>query len=153
MSNRDPFFDPGPLIDAELELVLVAANPADPARGWVAEYIFEMRLTGTTTRVGEIRLRLALTPRLAEFGGHVGYGVEEPFRGHHYAARACKLLFPLARRHGLDPLLITCDPENIPSRRTIERIGGRLRDIINVEIEPGKWRLTCRYDAPLAEKP
>jgi len=131
------FLNPGSWVDDDLELVLVAAKPADPARERVAEYCFEMRCTGTQTRLGEIRLRLGLTDRLREYGGHIGYGVDEPPRGHRYAARVCRLLFPLAAQHGLDPLLITCDPDNLPSRRTIKRIGGVPQDIIEVEMAPG----------------
>ena len=52
------------------------------------------------------------------YGGHIGYAVDAGYRGHHYAARACRLLFGLARRHGMGYLIITCDPENTASART-----------------------------------
>jgi predicted acetyltransferase len=56
-----------------------------------------------------------------------------PFaRGHHYAERACRLLLPLARRHGIQPLWITCNPDNFPSRRTCERLGAKLVEIVAV---------------------
>ena len=64
--------------------------------------------------------------------GNVGYLIHKPWRGHHYAARACRLLFSLARRHGLEKLYITCQPDNAASARTCELAGGRLVEIAPV---------------------
>ena len=63
------------------------------------------------------------------YGGNIGYAVDEPHRGHHYAAKACRLLFKLARRHELGYLIITTQPSNLPSRRTCELLGGELLEI------------------------
>ncbi|MBQ1404088.1 MAG: hypothetical protein IIY85_02240, partial [Lachnospiraceae bacterium] len=41
--------------------------------------------------------------------------LDEPFRGNHYAEKACRLLFELARRHEMDYLIISCQPTNLPS--------------------------------------
>ncbi len=73
--------------------------------------------------VGTINLRLASTSGVILYAGHIGYGVHPEYRGHHYAARAVRLLIPVAHRHGIDPLWITTDPENTASRRTLERAG------------------------------
>ena len=100
-------------------------------------------------KAGLIHLRLWLTPKLEQFGGHIGYEVAEPFRGHHYAARSIKLLLPLARRHKINPLLITCAENNFASRRTCELAGGKLMGIRPVEVEPGKNRSTCYYEIAL----
>ena len=45
-------------------------------------------------------------------------------RGHHYATKACQLLFKQARKHDMDYIIITCVPENIASSRTCEIAGG-----------------------------
>jgi len=79
----------------------------------------------------------------------MNYEVNEEFRGHSFASRSCKLLFPLAKKHGLSKLLITCDPDNIASKKTCAAIGGILIDTIYVEIEPGRFRDTCRYEIPI----
>ena len=83
------------------------------------------------------------------YGGHIGYGVLPRYRGHRYAARACKLLFPLARRHGLNPLWITCNPDNIASRRTCELAGGKLVEIVDlpedIDMYQAGERQKCRY--------
>ena len=58
------------------------------------------------------------------YGGNIGYTVFPPYRGKHYAAKACKLLFELARMHGMEYLYISCDPDNVASRKTCEYAGG-----------------------------
>jgi Acetyltransferase (GNAT) domain len=72
---------------------------------------------------GGIGLRIGHTPDIELYLGHIGYNVQPFARGNHYAERACRLLCPLALAHGMRPLWITCNPDNIPSRRTCERLG------------------------------
>ena len=52
--------------------------------------------------------------------GHIGYTVEPEFRGHGYAYEACMLL---KNQIDNDELYMTCDPNNIPSLKTIEKLG------------------------------
>ncbi len=56
--------------------------------------------------------------------GHVGYAVVPWKRRRGIATRALALLLPLARGAGLRRILLTCDKDNIPSRRVIEANGG-----------------------------
>jgi RimJ/RimL family protein N-acetyltransferase len=72
---------------------------------------------------GGIGLRIGQTPDIELYLGNIGYNVQPFARGNHYAERACRLLKPLALAHGIRPLWITCNPDNIPSRRTCERLG------------------------------
>jgi len=81
--------------------------------------------------------------------GHIGYHVEPAYRSRHLAARSCRLSLPLARRHGLHPLWMTCNPDNWASRRTCELAGARL--VETVDLPPnnpiylsGELR-KCRY--------
>jgi len=139
------FIDPGKLIDGNLELVLVETRPAVSEDDRVPEYKFEMRSILSGEIAGNIGLRTYLTDQLALYGGHIGYDVEPNFRGEYFAARSCKLLFELASFHGIDQLLITCAPDNIASRKTIERIGGKLNEIGQATTEEGIERETCYY--------
>ena len=147
--------DPGPLVDGDLELVLAQFLAGNPAEGLVPMYRFQMRHTADGSPIGEIDLRIALTPALYQYGGNLGYYVEPDFRGRRYAARSVRLLFGLARAHGLDALWITCAPDNLASRRTCELVGGVLVDIVPLPRwaaahEPGR-KLTCRYRVDLME--
>ncbi len=114
----------------EIRLVLEKATPGDDEKGWVPAYHFAIcDLEGN--KMGVCDLRLGHNERLY-FGGNIGYRVEEPFRGHRYAAKACRLLFGLANRHEMEYVIITCNPDNIASRRTCELLGGTLLEICEV---------------------
>ena len=121
------FLDTSDLCTREISLGLDHTFSGDPSRGWVPAYYFHI-LDRDGNRVGACDLRIGHTEGLY-YGGNIGYAVDEPFRGHHYAAKACRLLFDLARRHGMEYLYITCRPENLPSRRTCELLGGELLEI------------------------
>ncbi len=149
LTSKFVFFEPGDLIDGDLELRLVKTLQANESENHVPEYEFHMFKMGTDSLMGIIGLRIDLNDRLKKYGGNINYEVKEEFRGHRYASRSCKLLFSLARKHGLSKLLVTCGPDNIGSKKTCEVIGGQLIDIINVEIEPGRFRDTRRYEIPI----
>jgi predicted acetyltransferase len=149
--DSDPFqfINPGLLVDNDLELIVKETSPGDAANGIVPEYKFAMINPLTRLEMGRIHLRVSLTEKLKDYGGHIGYEVFEVNRGHHYAARSCRLLFPLIRKLGINPAVITCDPENTPSVKTIESLGARLVASKDVEIEPGVWRTTNVYHLKL----
>lgn len=139
--------DVPPLVDGELELHLTERTPGDPVRNWVPAYHFELRVGGQPA--GSVSLRVGDNYFIQHYSGHIGYGVAPEFRGHHYAARACLLLFELARRHGMKTLWITCNPENVASRRTCERVGGELVGIVDLPPDSDLYkegeRQKCRY--------
>lgn len=143
------FLNPGPLRDGELELRLRHAAPGDPDRAWAPAYLFDMYLANREVKVGAIDLRIGNMPRLVLYGGHIGYGVDEAYRGRHFAARAVRLLFDLARRHEMTTLWITCNPDNWASRRTCEIAGGELVEIVDLPEDNDMYldgeRQKCRY--------
>jgi predicted acetyltransferase len=139
------FVAPPDMRDGDLVLELARTHPYNPQKGYVPAYEFAMVHAGIGAVMGQIDLRVGLTQKLKILGGHIGYEVDEPFRGHRYAARSCRLLLPFARSLGISPVLITCDPANIASVKTIESLGAELLDTYEVEIEPGVVRWTNRY--------
>ena len=147
--NTFTFYDPGPLIDDDLELVLVECYPGDMERGYVPTYKYEMQIQDTGIPVGRVELRVGKTDHLVNYAGQIGYEVNPEHRGHHYAARSCRLLFSIARHHDLNPIWITCNPDNQASRRTCEIIGGELVEIVPVPVKSSIYRRgdrqKCRY--------
>ena len=106
-------------------------DPADADRpDWLPAYHFRICLPDGT-EAGVCDLRVGHNESVY-CGGNIGYRVHPQHRGRHYAGKACLLLFALARRHGLTYLYITCNPENIPSRRTCEFAGGRLEAVVDL---------------------
>ncbi|MBZ5738459.1 GNAT family N-acetyltransferase [Nocardioides mangrovi] len=81
--------------------------------------------------VGFLALRHALTPWLLEEGGHIGYAVRPARRREGHAGRALALAVGEAGALGLDRVLVTCDDDNVGSRRTIEAGGGVYEDTRN----------------------
>ena len=139
------FIEPNLAADGDLELRVKQLCPYNPQLKFVPEYKFEMVHVPGGHVMGEINLRVGLTKKMKEYGGHIGYRVLEPYRGHHYAARSLKLLIPLLRRLGINPVVITCYPENLASAKTIEANGAKLAACKEVEIEPGVYRKTSIY--------
>ncbi len=112
----------------EIKLVLEKTSGPVPELGWVPAYHFAI-CDKQRNRMGECDLRLGHNEKLY-YGGNIGYCIDKPFRGHNYAAKSCLLLFSLAMLHKMKYLIITCDPDNIASRKTLERLGGELLEIV-----------------------
>ena len=126
MEFLDTFF----LKNDEMTLRLEKTVEGDDARGWLPAYHFAIcRPSGE--KIGVCDLRVGHNESVY-YGGNIGYRVEPTYRGHHYAGKACLLLFELARLHGLDWLIITCNPDNWPSRKTCEWAGGQLMEIVEL---------------------
>lgn len=128
------------VVGDELQLVLLEEVPGDRAMNHVPVYKFRMTLVGQDEEIGRIQLRIGNTRHIVMYAGHIGYSVHPPHRGHRYAAKACRLLFPLARSHGLTELWITCSPDNTASRRTCELAGGKLVGIVDLPEDTDMFR-------------
>ncbi len=97
---------------------------------------------------GEISLRVGDSPEQF-YLGHVGYHIDPPFRGHGYAARACRLCAPMLAALGMGTAVITTDPGNLPSVKTCRRLGcalectvpvpGKVRDKLNISLEKRRY--------------
>lgn len=79
--------------------------------------------------IGRIVLRHHLNDFLRRFGGHIGYEVRPSRRREGHGTRMLALLLDEARAMGLAKLMLTCDADNIGSRRIIEANGGQLEGI------------------------
>lgn len=77
---------------------------------------------------------------LLKYSGHIGYHIEEEFRGNNYAYKAVLELFNL--KH-LDEVIITCDLDNIASQKTIEKLcvieKRKAEEIDDPEYRDGLW--------------
>ena len=114
----------------EIQLVLEKTVDGNAEKGWVPAYHFVI-CDGKGMKMGVYDLRIGHNDNLY-YGGNIGYRVEEEYRGHHYAGKACMLLFNLARKHDMEYLIITCNPDNYASRKTCEYAGGELLEIAEV---------------------
>ena len=124
------FFDTRDLRSDEIFLRLIDTCEAQPEKRWLPMYRFDICLT-SGLKIGYCDLRVGHNDK-TYIGGNIAYNVDEPYRGHHYASKACRLLFGLARKHDLGYLIITCSPENGASSRTCQIAGGTLLEIADI---------------------
>lgn len=74
--------------------------------------------------VGRIALRHDLNEDLKNVGGHVGYIVRPSYRGRGIASEMLRQILMTETARNISKLLLTCDPDNLASQRTIEKNGG-----------------------------
>ncbi|WP_229405445.1 GNAT family N-acetyltransferase [Micromonospora sp. NBRC 110038] len=86
--------------------------------------------------LGGIALQHELTGFLLRVAGQIGYGIRPSARRRGLATWALGRMLDEARTLGLDRVLITCQPDNVASARTIERHGGVLDDVRDTELGP-----------------
>ena len=134
--NDSPLVAPicvGELKDGDLTLEFVRFAPH--AIHAVPAYHFRMVHTFAHTELGQINLRVGSSRHIEFHAGHVGYLVHPAHRGHRYAARSLRLLFGLAQAHRLNPLVITCDPGNTASQRTLDFVGASFVEVVDLPPE------------------
>lgn len=155
--ERRPELPNVPLADdmVELRLIRVLA-PGDltarpPEARFLSdshEYRFAIHRQIDGARVGRVHLRVTDDPDIIRALGHSGYAVDEEHRGNGYATRALRLVVGLARAVKTIPLWVLIEPENVASRRVVERAGFQLVDIVDSRPEGlalGHGPRVCRY--------
>ncbi len=125
--------------DGEIDLCLSDEDVRDAKCGISDGYLFYLYKHRTRKYVGYVSLRLGESPSLY-YLGHIGYRIDQEYRGHGYAGKACRLIVPLMQQHGLRSVVITTDVDNIPSRKTCEALGCILERIAPV---PAEYRAVC----------
>jgi len=124
---------PGPpetLSSDDVLLRFVKVVPGELSKGFVPFYHFRIMTVGGTD-VGQINFRIGDTEHVRVCAGHIGFEIDKSFRGHGYAFQACRALAPFVRSM-YETVIITCDPDNQASRRTIERLGARFMEEVAV---------------------
>lgn len=101
----------------------------NPQPGRVRESIFW--LVEGDEFIGRTALRHELNDNLRLIGGHIGYDIRPSKRRQGYGTLICKLVLAEARKTGLRRAMITCDEDNIGSRKIIEANGGKFEVVVN----------------------
>ena len=99
--------------------------------------------------VGFVRLRHRLHPEWGKFSGHIGYNVPPSQRRKGYGTVLLGLVLEKARLHGLSKVLVTCDEDNLASKKIIERNGGRFEDRL-FEARSGNHKLRYWIETDMA---
>jgi predicted acetyltransferase len=121
-------------------------SPRPP--GWVPRT--ELWYVDGEDYIGRIVVRHRLTPALLSAGGHIGYDVRPSARRRGHATAMLVAVLPHAAALGIDRALITCDRDNVASRKVIEAAGGVLEDIRGakrrywIRTTPARWQVRSR---------
>lgn len=112
--------------DENVCLICTEVQEDDPARNWAPTNKYAICLPEPRKLVGYVvaggcDLRFGYNENLY-YGGHIGYHIDQPYQGQHLAMKATRLLLEEAWRRGMPYILITCNPDNTASRRSIERL-------------------------------
>lgn len=83
--------------------------------------------------VGVLNIRHRLNDALLQSGGHIGYSVAVSKRRQGIATKMLQFALKQCRTFNIDQVLVTCNKENIASKRTIERCGGILENEITID--------------------
>lgn len=146
--SRLPWQRKAAFSDGVLDLLPLDLAPPDPGLGIEETYVFQIAPYGTRRDAGQITLRVGESRGIYYFG-HIGYHVNAPYRGNHFAFRACQMLIPLMQALKMRSLVITADPDNLPSRRTCEALGAVLECVAPVPQDfrrkYGLGAEKCRY--------
>lgn len=121
-------------------LKILRQAETDPLAGMAPSSQFWL-ISADQRYLGDVDIRHCLNDSLRRFGGHIGYKIRPSERRKGYGALICRLGIEKARKRQIGDILITCDDDNIGSRKIIEANGGVLRD----KIDNGRGILTRRY--------
>lgn len=95
--------------------------------------------------IGIIHIRIRLTEKLLNYGGHIGYGVNPIYWNKGYGTKILELGLKKAKELiNDDKVLITCDDDNIGSWKIIEKNGGVLENKVQNK-DAGEEFITRRY--------
>ncbi|WP_417495732.1 GNAT family N-acetyltransferase [Maricaulis sp.] len=99
--------------------------------------------------VGELRIRLGESEDLKRYFGQIGYEVYPAFRRRGHAGTACRLALEVMRNLGYGEAWITCNPENLASRRVCGRVSAELVETVDIPVDHVMYehgiRQKCRY--------
>jgi predicted acetyltransferase len=101
-------------------------------RGWVPAS--EFWLVRENEFIGAVSFRHKLNKKLRLYGGHIGYSIRPDERKKGYGTEMLALTLKRVKKTGLKKVMITCDENNVGSRKIIETNGGVLEDIIQTDL-------------------
>ncbi|WML46619.1 GNAT family N-acetyltransferase [Neobacillus sp. PS3-34] len=123
--------------DGHLDLLVKWLYKGDGEHGNIPFYGCVLFLAGTDIRVGSIVLRIGdmMASKAFYYDCHIGYRINEEYRGRGFALRACKLISNLAKLHDMTELYITCNDQNSASIKVIEKLDAKFLETILIPKE------------------
>jgi len=131
--------------DQFVQQLLAMENPDSVPPGFVPQTMFW--LVDRAGYIGRLSIRHELNEWLRTIGGHIGYDIRPSRRREGMGRRQLELGLVEARKLGLVRVLLTCDADNVGSRKIIEGNGGVLEDEV-IDPATGETKLRFWIDLP-----
>jgi len=101
--------------------------------------------------IGQASIRPELgTRHLITYGGHIGYSIRSSRRKQGYGREILALSLEVSRGMGLKKVLVTCDSDNLGSRKIIEYNGGKFES--TMKMTDRAFRVEGRSSCPRVDK-
>ena len=81
-----------------------------------------------------MRSKIGTTDNLF-YNGHIGYAINQEYRGNGYAGKAVELLLKVCKENGLDKVYITNSPDNAKSKRVCEKLNARFLGLFELPMD------------------
>ena len=95
--------------------------------------------------IGEFQLRTEFTQELMSGIGSIGYAVRVSEQGKGYGTEILKQGLRIAKKHGMNRVLLNINAENLVSIHVCEKLGGKLMDEIRSYNDAEGAHLMRRY--------
>jgi len=95
--------------------------------------------------IGKVSIRHKLTESLKKWGGHIGYEIRPSERRKGYGVKILALSLKKAKQLGFKKVLVTCNEDNIGSKKIIEKNGGIFENKIKVSSGKDLGKIKVRY--------
>ena len=110
----------------DIKLKLIEFNTGNAVE--IPFYWYEIIPKEINKPVGKISIRLGNNYH-SYYNGHIGYEVDEEYRGHGFSYQAAKMVLRVAKEYGMEHIYLVCDEDNIASYKTIEKLGADLVEL------------------------
>ena len=118
-------------VEDEVELHFLKHQKPSIFNDYWDSYYYDIQIKSKPIKVGSCDVRLGMNEELY-YAGNIGYRIFENYRGHSYAYQATKQLLLEAKKLGMEEVIITCSPDNIASKKTIEKLNAVLIEEVDV---------------------
>lgn len=130
-------------IEKDFEIILTKLNkskpPAKLPEGRVPSET--LWLVDDEHYIGRVNIRHELNEKLRQFDGHIGYEIRPSEQRKGHGKRILAMALKRARKLGIVQVLMSCDVDNIASRKIIEANGGVM--------EGGEHDVSPLHDKPI----
>lgn len=120
-------------LERDVELLDIS----DQFEAEVETLLYDIFVPSLNRVVGRCEFRNEVVAQELEYYGNIGYVIYLPYRGNHFAYKACLKLFDLLRqqRPEFQELIITCNPDNEASQKTIHKLGAEYLKTVDIAAE------------------